>query len=161
MNITLSIGAPNRWRIFHKWAHKCLVCHFTDSWDFVLMLGFVNLRDRLADVEIFWMRLLNERLSLISTPKYLVPPTDLRICPCSRYLLGTRVLDHVTCITTHLLGLNSMSHCNSHRMGPKTEPWATPDVTGTVSDFSLSRTTVCVRPERNACIHFKLWSLIP
>ena len=46
-------------------------------------------------------------------------------------------------------------------IGPRTEPWGTPDVTGTVPDFSFSRTTVYVRPERKACIHFKLGPLIP
>ena len=32
-------------------------------------------------------------------------------------------------------------------MGPRTEPWWTPDVTGTVADFSLSITTVWVRSD--------------
>ena len=73
--------------------------------DFVLMLPFTNPRDRLADVHIFWMWLLKERLSLISTPRYLEPPTDSRICPCSSYSLGTGVQARVTCMTTHLLSL--------------------------------------------------------
>ena len=46
-------------------------------------------------------------------------------------------------------------------IGPRTEPWGTPYVTGTVPDFSFSRTTVCFRPEKNACMHFKLGPLIP
>ena len=74
------------------------------------MLPFMSPRDRLADVHIFLMWLLKERLSLISTPRYLEPPTDSRICPCSSYSLGTGVLARVTCMATHLLGLNSMSH---------------------------------------------------
>ena len=51
-------------------------------------------------------------------------------------------------------------------MGPRTEPCGTPDVTGTVADFSLSITTVWVRSDKNAWIHFRvgpqmpfLWSL--
>ena len=59
--------------------------------DFVLMLRLINPRDRFADVHIFWMWLLKVRLLLISTPKYLEPPTDSRIWPYSRYLLGTGV----------------------------------------------------------------------
>ena len=78
--------------------------------DLVPMLRFINPRDRLADVHIFWTWLLKERLSLISTPRYLEPPTDSRIYPCSRYSLWTGVLAHVTCMTAHLLGLKSMSH---------------------------------------------------
>ena len=60
------------------------------------MLRFMNPRDRLAVVHIFWMWLLKERLSLISTPRYLEPLTDSRICPCSRYSLETEVLARVT-----------------------------------------------------------------
>ena len=78
--------------------------------DLVPMLRFMNPRDGLADVYIFWMWLLKERLSLISMPRYLEPPTDSRIYSCSRYSLGTGDLASVTCITSHLLGLNSMSH---------------------------------------------------
>ena len=80
------------------------------SWmagDFVLIL--MKSRDQLADVHIFWMWLLKDRLSLISTPKYLEPPTD-----SSRYSLATEVLARVTCMTKHLLELNSMSHCSFH-----------------------------------------------
>ena len=55
-----------------------------------------------------------------------------------------------------------VSSANKHKnsIGPRTKPWGTPDVTGTVLDFSFSRTTVCVWSERNACIHFKVGSLI-
>ena len=77
------------------------------------MLRLINPRDRFADVHILWMWLFKVRLLLISTPKYLEPPTDSRVWPYSRYLLGTGVLARVTWMTTHLLGLNSMSHCNS------------------------------------------------
>ena len=42
--------------------------------DFVLMLRFMNPRDRLADVHILWMWLVKESLSLISTLRYLEPP---------------------------------------------------------------------------------------
>ena len=59
------------------------------------MLRFMNPRDWHADVHIFWMWLLKENLSLISTPRYLKPPTDSRICPCNRYSLETGVLAHM------------------------------------------------------------------
>ena len=123
-NIFISIGAPDRGRIFYQWAlapdrgrlfyqwaHQCLVSYFTDSWGFVRL---INPRERFADVHIFWTWLLQVRLLLISTPKYLDPPAHSRIWPCCRYSLGTGVLARVTWMTTHLLGLNSMSHCNSH-----------------------------------------------
>ena len=60
------------------------------------MLRLINPRDRFADVHSFWMWLLKVRLLLISMPKYLEPPTDSRIWPCSRYLLGTGVLARLT-----------------------------------------------------------------
>ena len=74
------------------------------------MLRLINPRDPFADVHIFWMWLLKVRLLLISTPKYLEPQTDSRIWPYSRYSLGTGFLARVTWMTTHLLGLNSVSH---------------------------------------------------
>ena len=86
------------------------VCHFTDGWGFRPDVALYESQGPLADVIIFWMWLLKERLSLISSPRYLEPPTDTRICPCSSYSLGTGVLARVICMTTHLLGLNSMSH---------------------------------------------------
>ena len=36
--------------------------------DFVLMLRLMNHNDRLDDVHIFWIWMLNDRLSLTSTP---------------------------------------------------------------------------------------------
>ena len=41
------------------------------------------------------MWLLKDRLLLISTPRYIEPATDSSTWPCSRYLLGTGVLDLV------------------------------------------------------------------
>ena len=41
-------------------------------------------------------------------------------------------------------------------MGPRTEPCGTPDVTGTVADFSLSITT-----DKNARINFRVGPLMP
>ena len=70
----------------------------------------MNPSDRLADVHIFQMWLLKEKLSLISTPRYLESPIDSMICPCSRGPVGTGVLSRVTCMTPHLLGLNPVSH---------------------------------------------------
>ena len=46
-------------------------------------------------------------------------------------------------------------------MGPRTEPCGTPDVTGTVADFSLSITTVWVRSDKNAWIHLRVGPLMP
>ena len=40
-------------------------------------------------------------------------------------------------------------------MGPRTGPCGTPDVTGTVVDFSLSITTVSARSDKNAWIQIK------
>lgn len=112
------------------------------------------------------------------------------------------VLFLVIWMTWHFEGLNSMSHCFSHRTilsrscwrvggseeelmvrytavssannltwdlrtedgnlliyrrkqrGPRTEPWGTPEVTGTSDEQSLSTTTVCLRPIRKDCIQF-------
>ena len=47
------------------------------------------------------------------------------------------------------------------RMGPRTEPCGTPDVTGTVADFSLSITTVRVWSGKNAWIHLRVGPLMP
>ena len=46
-------------------------------------------------------------------------------------------------------------------MGPRTEPCKTPDVTGTVADFSLSITTVWVRSDKNDWIHLRVGPLMP
>ena len=46
-------------------------------------------------------------------------------------------------------------------MGLRTEPCGTPDVTGTVADFSLSITTVWVRSDKNAWIHLRVGPLMP
>ena len=80
----------------------------------VLMFLLWKPNDRLAEVVMLWMWLLNDRFLLISTPRYLEPATDSKTWPCSRYLLGIGALDLVTCITIHLPGLNSVSHSNSH-----------------------------------------------
>ena len=69
--------------------------------DFVLILCLMKPSDRLADAHIFWMWLLKDRLSLISTPNYLEPQTDSIIQPCSRYSLMTGVLAGVPCMATH------------------------------------------------------------
>ena len=70
-------------------------------------------RDRLAEVHVagFWMWLLNNRLLLISTPRYLEPATDSKAWPYSSYWLGIGVLDLVMCRTTHFLGLNQNQNC--------------------------------------------------
>ena len=47
------------------------------------------------------------------------------------------------------------------RIGPRTDPGGTPDVTGTSSEQSLSRTTVCDLPLRNDLIHLRVLPLIP
>ena len=39
-NIFISIGAPDRGRIFYQWAHQWLVSHFTDSWRFRPYVAF-------------------------------------------------------------------------------------------------------------------------
>ena len=96
IDAVICVGAPNRGCIFHQWAHQGLVCHFTYGWGFVLMLRLMNPRDRFAEVQIFWIWLLKVKLLLISTPKYLELPTDSRICPCSRYSLGTGFTARVT-----------------------------------------------------------------
>jgi hypothetical protein len=43
------------------------------------------------------------------------------------------------------------------RTGPRTVPWGTPEVTGTISDDSPSRTTVCVRFDKKAEIHYMIF----
>ena len=40
-----------------------------------------------------------------------------------------------------------------HRIGPKTNPWGTPDNTGTGSETWPSETTCCVLPESHGLIH--------
>ena len=37
-----------------------------------------------------------------------------------------------------------------NKIGPKTEPWGTPDMTGISDDFSPSKATHCVRPSKKA-----------
>ena len=69
------------------------------------MLRYMNPRDRLAVGRTFSMWLLKERLSLISTHRYLEPPTDSRICLCSRYSLGTGVLARVIVYDNTLTGV--------------------------------------------------------
>ena len=44
-------------------------------------------------------------------------------------------------------------------MGPRTESCEALDVTGTVADFLLSITTVWVRSDTNALIHFRVGPL--
>ena len=39
-NIFISIGAPERGRIFYQWAHQCLVSHSTDSLGFRPYVAF-------------------------------------------------------------------------------------------------------------------------
>ena len=46
-------------------------------------------------------------------------------------------------------------------MGPRTDPWGTPDVTGAGGDSSPSTTTVCCRLPKNACIHLRVCPLTP
>ena len=40
--------------------------------------------------------------------------TDFKTCPCSMYSLFTGFLDHVTCTTWHVEGLNLISHLVYH-----------------------------------------------
>ena len=47
------------------------------------------------------------------------------------------------------------------RTGPRTEPWGTPDKTGTGSDSSPSSTTCCERLESHELIHLCVDPLIP
>ena len=39
-----------------------------------------------------------------------------------------------------------------NKIGPRTESWGTPEVTGISADFSPSKATHCVRPSKNAVI---------
>ena len=48
-----------------------------------------------------------------------------------------------------------------NRISPKTDPWGTPEVTGTDPDSSPSRTTVCDRLPRKARIQDSAVPLIP
>ena len=50
---------------------------------------------------------------------------------------------------------------NKKRSGPKTEPYGTPDVTGTSGEHSPSSTTAWVRPHRKELIHFNVLPLTP
>ena len=47
------------------------------------------------------------------------------------------------------------------RSGPRTEPCATPELTGTSPEDSLSRTTAWVRPTKNDFIHVSVLPLMP
>ena len=40
INIFISIGTPDRGRIFYQWAHQCLVSQFTDGWGFRPYVAF-------------------------------------------------------------------------------------------------------------------------
>ena len=46
------------------------------------------------------------------------------------------------------------------RIGPKTDPWGTPDtcMTGIRSEFSPSNATHCVRLNRKALIQFRIYT---
>ena len=48
-----------------------------------------------------------------------------------------------------------------NKIGPRTVPWGTPEVTGTDVDDVPSRTTVCVLSDRNACIQLSVLCCIP
>ena len=48
-----------------------------------------------------------------------------------------------------------------NRIGPKTDPWGTPDNTGTGSEAWPSNTTFWVRPESHELIHLWVDPLIP
>ena len=48
-----------------------------------------------------------------------------------------------------------------NEVGPRTEPWGTPDVTGIAADFSPSRATHCERPSKNTLIQLRLFRVIP
>ena len=48
-----------------------------------------------------------------------------------------------------------------NRTGPKTDPWGTPDSTGTGSEAWPSKTTCWVRPESHELIHLWVDPLIP
>ena len=46
-------------------------------------------------------------------------------------------------------------------MGLNTEPWETPDITGTESEITPSMTTFCVRPDSQVVIHWRISFRIP
>ena len=48
-----------------------------------------------------------------------------------------------------------------NKMGPKTDPWGTPDFTGAGSDGTPSTSTVCFRFVKKERIHFPTRPLIP
>ena len=47
------------------------------------------------------------------------------------------------------------------RVGPRTEPCGTDEVTGAQSEETLPRTTLCLRFVRKDFIHFRRFPLIP
>ena len=48
-----------------------------------------------------------------------------------------------------------------NKIGPRTEPWGIPRVTGISHDFSPSKATNCERPSKNAFIQLRLFQVIP
>ena len=48
-----------------------------------------------------------------------------------------------------------------NKIGPKTEPWGNPDVTGILDDFSPSKATHCVRLSTKALSQLGLFRVIP
>ena len=48
-----------------------------------------------------------------------------------------------------------------NKIGPRTEPWGTPEVTGISDDFSSSKATHCERPSKKALIQLRLFRVIP
>ena len=63
--------------------------------------------------------------------------------------------------------LNSICHLLDHlciaekKTGPRTEPCGTPDVTYALSDRVPLTETLCFRCERNDCIQFLVFPVIP
>ena len=50
---------------------------------------------------------------------------------------------------------------NSNKIGPRTEPWGTSDMTGISDDFPPSRAKNCERQSKNALIQLRLFRVIP
>ena len=48
-----------------------------------------------------------------------------------------------------------------NKIGPRTEPWGTPEVTRTSDDFCPSKATHCERPSKNALIQLSSYSSYP
>jgi len=110
INVTLGVRRPWWGRILQLWAYKSFVRHSFDlDWAF-----FYIPRDkgtcRVGFLPILLTCSLKVSLESMVMPKYLADGTKLSTLPCIKYVFVFKVIRR----TSHLSGLNSICHMDSH-----------------------------------------------